>query len=273
MKLKHNKKRNTAFLYEVLVRNLAKATLEKDTEKKQELFKIIEKSFKKNTALHEELQVYKSVCDNESLHPQIAERIIFEAKKDYQKIDRQQVFVEQTSLIKQINKLLSRDAFSVFVPNYKSLATVYQIFNNEMPAKMRVLLEQKMIGSLCGRAEEKQNTLPTVDSLVLKSFIDNFNKTYSDNLINEQKTLLSKYIFSFIDNGIELKLFLNEEVGRLKSVLSENLNNAEFQQDEGLIEKIAKTINIIDSFKGEALTEPMLQQVLKIQSVVSEIEN
>ena len=33
-KIKHNKKRNTAFLYEALVRELTKATMTKDGEKK-----------------------------------------------------------------------------------------------------------------------------------------------------------------------------------------------------------------------------------------------
>ena len=34
MKLKHNKKRNTAFLYEALVKEITKAVMDKDVEKK-----------------------------------------------------------------------------------------------------------------------------------------------------------------------------------------------------------------------------------------------
>ena len=34
MKFKHNKKRNTAFLYEVLIKEMAKATIERDKGKR-----------------------------------------------------------------------------------------------------------------------------------------------------------------------------------------------------------------------------------------------
>ena len=35
----------------------------------------------------------------------------------------------EPSRVDKINKLISPDAFSNFVPNYKDLATVFQIFN------------------------------------------------------------------------------------------------------------------------------------------------
>ena len=38
-KIKHNKKRNTAFLYEALVRQLTKATIKKDESEKKESIK------------------------------------------------------------------------------------------------------------------------------------------------------------------------------------------------------------------------------------------
>jgi hypothetical protein len=37
-KFKHNKKRNSAFLYEVLIQELTKAVLSKDAEKQTKLF-------------------------------------------------------------------------------------------------------------------------------------------------------------------------------------------------------------------------------------------
>ena len=40
-KIKHNKKRNTAFLYEVLVRHLTKSVIDNDSEKKRLVASII----------------------------------------------------------------------------------------------------------------------------------------------------------------------------------------------------------------------------------------
>ena len=44
---KHNKKRNTAFLYEVLVKELTKAIVEKQSKRKVEIAKTLKKYFNK----------------------------------------------------------------------------------------------------------------------------------------------------------------------------------------------------------------------------------
>ena len=41
MRLKHNKKRNTAFLYETLIKELTKSVVEKDIDKKEKLNSLI----------------------------------------------------------------------------------------------------------------------------------------------------------------------------------------------------------------------------------------
>ena len=59
-----------------------------------------------------------------------------------------------------------------------------------------------------------------ISNLTYKTFTNKFNESYSETLSEEQKSLLSKYILSFVDNGLELKMFLNEEIGRLKKEVS-----------------------------------------------------
>ena len=51
MKLKHNKKRNTAFVYEALVREVAKAVVRKDEKRKNLIVKIIKENFSSNNIL------------------------------------------------------------------------------------------------------------------------------------------------------------------------------------------------------------------------------
>ena len=60
MKFNHNKKRNTAFLYEMLIKELTKAAIKKDFEKRASVMKIIETFFSKDTILGKELKIYKS---------------------------------------------------------------------------------------------------------------------------------------------------------------------------------------------------------------------
>ena len=62
MKEKHNKKRNTAFLYETLVREMTRAIVDKNLELKNEIMFIIKEHFQKNSLLYRELKLYKSLC-------------------------------------------------------------------------------------------------------------------------------------------------------------------------------------------------------------------
>jgi flagellin-specific chaperone FliS len=52
MKIKHNKKRNTAFVYEALVKEATVAILKNDSEKKDKAIKIIKKHFKPGSVLN-----------------------------------------------------------------------------------------------------------------------------------------------------------------------------------------------------------------------------
>ena len=76
---RHNKKRNTAFLYETLIVELTKAMEYGDTQKKERISQVIKEGFTSGTALSKELQVYKSITDTEELDPYTAEKLIFES--------------------------------------------------------------------------------------------------------------------------------------------------------------------------------------------------
>ena len=46
MKMKHNKKRNTAFIFEVLIRELTKSIVEKNDKQKKIIISLIKENFK-----------------------------------------------------------------------------------------------------------------------------------------------------------------------------------------------------------------------------------
>ena len=269
--MRHNKKRNTAFLFETLVGELTKSIVHGDSDKQTKTKSLISKYFQRGTNLYEELQLYKALLETRGLEPIVAEKLIFEVKEQRRYIGRDDVFREQSDLISDMNQEYSKSVFSNFVPNYKSLATLAQLFNNSLPVKERVLLEAKIIESLTSPEEEKPAQMEPIDSLVYKTFVEKFNDKYGETLSEEQKNLLSKYISSFADNGIGLKLFLNEEVGRLKVVLREALQTEEISGDEAMFEKTARVIDELDSYASKDINETMVKSILKIQQLVQEI--
>jgi len=274
MKLKHNKKRNTAFLFESLVREMTKAVVNKESEKKQKVLSIIKEHFHKGTELSKELEIYKSVLDNQSIEAKLAEKVVLEAKNQHTDLDKDQIFLEQSALINIVNKELSGDTFSNFVPNYKNLATLYQIFNTKLAPKKKVILENSICEHISIKKEEQNSTaqVPS-DKLVLNTFINKFNEAYSEDLSEQQQNLLNKYVTSFVDNGVELKLFLNEEIGRLRSTIKDSIGMPGFINDNNLQEKTSKLLETIDGFKNKNIDSKLINKILKIQHLAEEINH
>jgi predicted GNAT family acetyltransferase len=269
MKMNHNKKRNTAFLFESLVREITKAAIKNDNKKKAVIASVIKEFFYKQKILNKELTLYKEVYRGQGLSKDIAEKILEEVKEEYKKIDRKEVFNEQTRLINKINKMIGPGAFNNFVPNYKALASIYQIFNKTMAIKSRVLLEAKVVNSMCTKIVAEQEEMTKVTKPVLKIFTNKFKTTYK-NLLEEQQILLHQYITSVRDNGLELKTYINEEIHRIKEEL--NLYSKKNKEDKLVREKIQKILEVIEGFKGEYISEEMLSKLLKLQKLAVEIK-
>ena len=239
MKTKHNKKRNTAFIFEVLIRELTKTIVKKDDKKKKLIVKLVRENFKGSTSLAKDLELYKAILDTNDLDKHTAEKLVFEARMRKGIINDKQLFKEQTEVIDKINKLVSPDVFSNFIPNYRDVATVYQIFDVKTKTKQRVLMEKQKFGT---------------------------------ELLSEQRSLLGHYINSFTDNGLELKIFLNEEISRLRSKLEKAMNFSEIKEDSDLFGGTEKVMEILDGFSKKPIDNDLVQEVLKIQDLVQEIE-
>tara|TARA_R110002020_G_scaffold94965_2_gene228100 strand:- start:1230 stop:2051 length:822 start_codon:yes stop_codon:yes gene_type:complete len=269
-KLKHNKRRNTAFLFEVLVKELTKATIKEDTERRKNIVVILQEFFKKNTILAQELELYKILCESKNLGTQEAEKILVEVKRVYSGLAQGSAFDAQSQLISKVNKNVGPKVFDNFVPNYKSIASIAQLFDKKNSIKSRVLMETKILEHMTSKKIEQKENEMKLSNTELKMFSKNFNSTYGD-LLEEQKKLLSKYISSFGDNGLELKIYLNEEITRLREIIKESLSMEEIKSDSAMIKKTEDVMKTLDNFKGQFISEGVLKKILKIQDLAKEI--
>ena len=272
-KFKHNKKKNTAFLYETVVLELTKAILRKDLGAKNKITSLLKESFKSNTVLYADLKLYHSLTKTQNTHPRTAERILTEVKLTRKDIDKKKLLSEQNKLVRRIRKDISEEALTNFVPSYKSLATIYQIFNQRGSIKTKVLLENQVLKQMTEHlSQTSDGKMVPVDNLIYKTFTKKFNKEYSKELLSEQKILLSKFISSFTDNGLQLKLYLNEEIKRLKETLNKSLLIEEFVGDDRMMEKAKKVLGVLEGYKKTKPQKEMVQSVIKIQGLVHEIK-
>ena len=247
MATKHNKKRNTGFVFEALVREATKAILAQDESKKKVVVRTIKEFFKKGTELSKELECYQALSQDDKLSPQLGEKLIFEVKRKASQLNKGKLAKEKNALISEINKNISKDVFNNFVPNYRALATIAQIFKADTPVKERVLL-------------------------VVKKFIDKFNTTYTT-LISEQRELLSKYVTSINDGYTEFQYYVNEELERIRNVVTEALNQKIIKDDAYMLEGINGVLAKIEEMKTFSVDESFLMKMLKLQKLSSEIEN
>ena len=272
MKMKHNKKRNTAFLYECLIKELTKAIVRKEFDKKQQIVEIVKKYFNNGSVLKKELELYNSILESQKMPPEFSQRFLFEVKKDYESMNRTVVFNIQTQLIKEINQKLSNGTFSNFVPNYRNIASIGQFFQSTgMGAKRRLILEQKLVNMLSSEKKQTIQEMKHIDNLTYKTFVKKFNDSYDKTLRKEQKDLLTNYIVSFSDNGLGLKTFLNEEIGRLKQQATECLESDKIKTNTAFVENINKILEKLNGFSKKPITEQVVKDVFYIQDLVSEV--
>ena len=161
-----------------------------------------------------------------------------------------------------------------YVPTYKYLASIGMFFGDNLNPKQKVLLEEKILEHMT--ATENKNNLKEekqVDNLVVKSFVNRFNKTYNKNLLNEQKQLINHFINSADpERKAEFQLYVDREIERLRNVLAQNQSLNEVSKDSSIKTKLDKVLNFLQNTNKEKINESFILKIAQIQELVKEIQ-
>jgi hypothetical protein len=130
---------------------LTKSIVQNNQKRKEQISEMLKTHFDQGTGLRKELDLFKALLETGGLDTRTSERLLAEAKRQYASLNKKKIFAEQSELIKKINTTLSKGVFSNFMPNYKDLATIGQIFSDSTPIKSRVLLENKVVERLMNK--------------------------------------------------------------------------------------------------------------------------
>lgn len=267
----HNKKRNTAFLFEALIKEQVECVLKKKDRSAKLIEKTIKKFFAPTTLLSKDLELYLALAENQQLSNEIAERLLSETKKEKETIDEKQLFIEQSKLISFINKTIGAHIYEHYIPQYKILATINSIFNKKLPVKHRMIMEQNVKDHLLSSPPSEEVINEQVDMIVFNKFIDNFNLEYNF-LIKEQKDLLSKFILYQFGSDIDLKIYMNEECKRIKNVIE-----SKRKQIESLNEETKKSINQclknLETINVKHIDDTFIYSLMKYQELANELGN
>lgn len=282
-KLKHNKIKNTAILFELLTRQITADVL---AGKKTASVDIVKEFFNEKTELGKELQLYRLLSEKHFKTETKANELVNVVVKSRQRLSNSKLRNEKYNLISKINEnYTASDFFNGRIRNYKLLASIYNLFQSEtlnenfnaeevINSKFTILehiVNKKISGSSLKNQviKEYNKTDKDLRLLTYKILVDKFNKKYK-NLDESQKDLLKKYINN-ISNTNYMKDFVINEVKKVKNTLNEH---SDLVSDKVTKIKLVEAINQLKNLtKGKVVTEKQVLKLMRYYELVKEIEN
>jgi hypothetical protein len=282
-KLKHNKIKNTAILFELLTRQITADVL---AGKKTASVDIVKEFFNEKTELGKELQLYRLLSEKHFKTETKANELVNVVVKSRQRLSNSKLRNEKYNLISKINENYNAsDFFNGRIRNYKLLASIYNLFQSEtlnenfnaeevINSKFTILehiVNKKISGSSLKNQviKEYNKTDKDLRLLTYKILVDKFNKKYK-NLDESQKDLLKKYINN-ISNTNYIKDFVINEVKKVKNTLNEH---SDLVSDKVTKIKLVEAINQLKNLtKGKVVTEKQVLKLMRYYELVKEIEN
>ena len=276
--LKHSKYKNTAILFEILVRKLTSESLTTD---KSLTINIIKKYFGKNTELSKELQLYNSLIKEQLTSEAQALDFIRTCTSAHGQLNNTLLKRQRYNLVKEISENFNFTKISkIRINNYKTLASVYKIFEYNEVDNPKQLLECKteIVGHILIH-EEKKPQLDTIieayksqstDTRLLsyKLLIDKFNEKYSG-LNESQKNLLNQYI-TYVNDTEQLKQYFSKVIPSIKKELKEQVSLVTDKATKIKINGLSKMLCNVETIK--VVKESHVLSLLRYYDLITELK-
>lgn len=289
MKVKHSKFKNTAILFELLVKQITQEVLSNSNKNLSE--KIIKEFFNSRKELAKELKLYNWIVKERFSNNDDAKLFLQEVIEERKKLDESKLAKEKYNLIRTIKESYELDKFlSSNLQNYKLLASIYKVFESKTQGRKveirdfidsnNTILEHITTTKMVNKPQEKlyeefKQQSEDLRLLTYKLLIENFNSKYS-NLDDSQKGLLREFINN-VSNTSTFSKFINEEAKKvLTSLISESKDITDkvtkikisemiklFKSDKFLKENSEKQVSVL------MLTYELLKEIRNVKSTRS----
>ena len=222
----HNKKRNSILLYEFLVSSISKSLVEDDKRKSSAALKILKRHFKKGTNLYKEFRLLNSLIKTSVTSPQVASRILKEAKDAAIKLDTAELDREKSLLIRNINHTINNDNsfYDQHINEYRMCATIQQLINEWQSedtdiTKIAEYEDQLVHWLLLPKKNVSEHTISEESSgtsrLLMAVMSKKLNEKYSNVLNEQQKNIIKAYALTSMSSDT------NQIAQRLEEVRSD----------------------------------------------------
>jgi len=272
--LKHSKVRNTAILFELLVRQIAADTME---NRDSPAIALLRKHFKEGTELYKELSLYRTLAE-ERFDGSQATRFLSAAVQSRKQLNETMLRRSKYNLIRDIkNKLVFENFINARISNYKLNASIFKVFEynaTDAPAEItrcNSTIIEHVVRKEAGPvpvAESFTKEDPVIRKLASKIVVDRFNEKYS-NLNTSQKELLREYV-----NSINNSPALLDTVKNQIPIIVENLNTLNGTIPSKVIKiKLQEVTNMVSGMVGlKAIQDKHILTMLRYYELIEQLK-
>jgi hypothetical protein len=290
-RIKHSKYKNTGLLFELLVRQTTADVLSENKNNDSFAIKLIKRYYGNGKPLSRELSLYKGLMETKFSSENRAKELIEESIESRKKISNVSLRKEKYNLIKEIRDNYNVDEFfRSKLPNYKNLASIYQLFESatsedgELFPAEKVQCSSTLIEHITGKQiqptkskevgenekalEEYKKMTEDLRLLTYKAMLGKFNEKYFG-LDSAQKNLLREYIYN-VSNTNSFREYVDNEVDRIKEEVNTFIPKIE---DKATRIKVEGVIPNIDKLKrGKVVNEKQLVQLMTYFELLKEVK-
>jgi len=278
--IKHNKIKNTEFLFECLSRQVTSDIL--NDVKDSPALKIIKEHFKKGSVLNQELELYKALSSKAITEANKIDYLVDSVGKLRKKISNRELRNAKYNIVKAIKEHYDvNQIFKTRIKDYKTVASIYKFFESlsiDVQPLEETNIRFNMIENLTilptqGKKKSKFENFSKQDSdirlLAYKMLVDKFNSKYST-LTESQRNLLKQYINN-ISNTNSFKEYIVSEVNEIQKELKSYLPKI----DDNVVKiKLKEAIKISDNYrKGQVVKDSQVVGMMRFYKLIDEIRN
>lgn len=279
-KIKHNKIKNTEFLFECLSRQVTSDIL--NDVKNSPALKIIKEHFKKGSVLNTELELYKALSSKSVSEPKKLDFLVESVGKMRKKLSNRDLRSSKYNVVKAIKENYDvNQIFKTRIKDYKTVASIYKFFESITTTVQPIeetdirfnMMENLSKNSVLSKKDSKFENFSKQDSdirlLAYKMLVDKFNSKYSS-LSESQRNLLKQYINN-ISNTNSFKDYIISEVKKIQKEITRVLPKI----DDNVVKiKLKEAIKISENYKkGQVVKDNQVVGMMRFYKLIDEIRN
>ena len=276
MKVKHSKYKNTGILFELLTRQLTSDTIAGNQPKSLSFLK---KHFNSKTELFKEYKIYHTLATQKYNKDSQATMLIEELMKVHKNLNKSQLRREKYNLIKEIKENYDiTNFFNSKINNYKVMASIFNLLENIKASPQSIVNSKVTLLEHITKQKSKKNKNVVLEGynnqdkntrlLTYKVLLEKFNNKYI-NLADNQKLLLKEYVNN-VTNSPSLKLYINEEIKKVKKDLIKYSKKVE---DKAVVIKLNETKDLIQPIsKKLSVQDDNVTNLLNYYELINELK-